>query len=136
VTDWDQTALRAAASIGISTGWQSRIVAIAHAAMFDDVNSIDRKYTKYAIEVSPPVGASAETAAITAAHVVLTQLVPDQKNMLDAALNTTLTNVADGAAKDAGTAVGQEVAAKLLELRSNDGIDAKVAYTPGTAPGA
>jgi hypothetical protein len=47
-----------------------------------------------------------------------------------------LANVADGAAKDAGTAVGREVAAKLLDLRNNDGIDAKVAYTPGTAPGA
>ena len=136
VTDWNETAIRAAASVGISTGWQSRIVAITHAAMFDAVNSIERKYTTYAVEVSPPAGASAEAAAITAAHTVLTSLLPDQKNMLDAALSTTLAKVADGAAKDAGTAVGREVAAKLLELRSNDGIDAKVAYTPGTAPGA
>jgi len=136
VTDWNQTAISAAASIGISTGWQSRIVAIAHAAMFDAVNSIERKYTKYAIEVSPPAGASADAAAITAAHAVLMQLVPDEKKKLDAALTTTLANVADGAAKDAGTAVGREVAAKLLDLRNNDGIDAKVAYTPGTAPGA
>ena len=136
VTDWNQTAISAAASIGISTGWQSRIVAITHAAMFDAVNSIERKYTKYAIEVSPPAGASADAAAITAAHAVLMQLVPDEKKKLDAALTTTLANVADGAAKDAGTAVGREVAAKLLDLRNNDGIDAKVAYTPGTAPGA
>ena len=136
VTEWNQTAIRAAASIGISTGWQSRIVAITHAAMFDAVNTIERKYTTYAVEVSPPAGASAEAAAITAAHAVLTQLVPDEKKMLDTALTTTLANVADGAAKDAGTAVGREVAAKLLDLRNNDGIDAKVAYTPGTAPGA
>ena len=136
VTDWNETAISAAASIGISTGWQSRIVAIAHAAMFDATNSIERKYTKYAIEVSPPAGASAEAAAITAAHAVLTQLVPDEKKKLDAALTTTLAKVADGAAKDAGAAVGREVAAKLLDLRSTDGIDAKVAYTPGTTPGA
>jgi hypothetical protein len=136
VTDWNETAIRAAASVGISTGWQSRLVAIAHAAMFDAVNSIERKYTKYAVEVAPPAGASAEAAAITAAHAVLTQLVPDQKTMLDAALTTALAKVADGAAKDAGTVVGREVAAKLLEIRKNDGIDAKVAYTPGTAPGA
>lgn len=135
VTDWNETALRAAASIGMGTGGQSRLVAIAHAAMFDAVNSIERKYTKYAVEVSPPAGASAEAAAITAAHTVLTQLVPDQRNMLDAARTTTLAKVADGAAKDAGAAVGQEVAAKMIELRSTDGIDAKVAYTPGTAPG-
>jgi hypothetical protein len=136
VIDWNQTALRAAASASSSTGLQSRIVAIAHAAMFDALNSIERKYTKYAVEVSPPAGASAEAAAVSAAHAVLTQLVPDQKNMLDAALTTTLAKVADGAAKDAGAAVGREVAAKMIELRSNDGIDAKVAYTPGTAPGA
>jgi hypothetical protein len=135
VTDWNQTAISAAASIGISTGVQSRIVAIAHAAMFDAVNSIERKYTKYAIEVAPPAGASAEAAAITAAHAVLTHLVPDEKKKLDAALTTTLANVADGAAKDAGAAVGREVAAKLLEVRSTDGIDTKVAYMPGTAPG-
>lgn len=136
VTDWNETAIRAAASVGISTGWQSRIVAIAHAAMFDAVNSIERQYTTYAVEVSPPAGASAEAAAITAAHTVLKHLVPDQKTMLDAALTTTLVNVPDGATKEAGAAVGREVAAKLLELRSNDGIDAKIAYTPGTAPGA
>ena len=94
VTEWNQTAIRAAASIGISTGWQSRIVAITHAAMFDAVNSIERKYTTYAVEVSPPAGASAEAAAITAAHAVLTQLVPDEKKMLDTALTTTLANVA------------------------------------------
>jgi PAP2 superfamily len=136
VTDWNETAIRAAASVGISTGWQSRIVAIAHAAMFDAVNSIERQYTPYAVEVSPPAGASAEAAAIAAAHAVLTALVPDQKTMLDAALATTLANVADGAAKEAGAAVGREVAATLLELRRHDGSDAKVAYTPGTAPGA
>jgi hypothetical protein len=136
VTDWNQTAIRAAATAVNGTGPQSRIVAIAHAAMFDAVNSIERKYTKYAVEVSPPAGASAEAAAIAAAHAVLTQLVPDQKKMLDAALTTTLAKVADGAAKDAGSVVGREVAAKVLEIRSNDGIDAKVAYTPGTAPGA
>jgi hypothetical protein len=67
VTDWNETAIRAAASIGISTGWQSRIVAITHAAMFDAVNTIERKYTTYAVEVSPPAGASAAAAAIRAA---------------------------------------------------------------------
>jgi hypothetical protein len=86
VTDWNQTAIRAAASIGISTGVQSRIVAMTHARMFDAVNSIERKYTTYAVEVSPSAGASAEAAAITAAHSMLTQLVPDEQKMLDTAL--------------------------------------------------
>ena len=122
VTDWNQTALSAAASVGgIGTGGQSRIVAIAHAAMFDAVNSIERKYTQYAIEIAPPAGASAEAAAIAAAHAVLTQLVPDEKTKLDAALTTTLAKVADGAAKDAGAAVGRDVAARMLELRSHLG---------------
>ena len=79
--------------------------------MFDAVNSIERKYTKYAVEVSPPAVASAEAAAITAAHTVLTHVVPDQRNMFDAALITTLANVADGAAKEAGVTVGRGVAA-------------------------
>jgi hypothetical protein len=136
VTDWNVTAIRVAATIGISTGVQSRLMATTHAAMFDAVNSIERKYTPYAVEVSPPAGASAEAAAITAAHGVLTQLVPDEKKMLDAALATTLAKVGDGAAKDAGAAVGREVAIKMVERRRTDGVDTTVAYTPGTTPGA
>jgi hypothetical protein len=61
-----------------------------------------------------------EAAAITAAHAVLTHLVPDEKKMLDAALTTTLANVADGAAKDAGAAVGR-VAAKLFDSGATTG---------------
>src|SRR5262245_34160617 len=99
--------------------------------MSDAVNSIERQYTTYAVEVSPPAGASAEAAAITAAHTVLTQLVPDQQKMLNAALTTTLAKVPNGPAKDEGAAVGREVAATMLEIRRNDGIDAKVGYTPG-----
>jgi hypothetical protein len=102
VTDWNLTAIRAAGTIGISTGVQSRLMAMTHAAIFDAVNSIERRYTPYAVEVSPPAGASAEAAAITAAHGVLTQLVPDERKMLDTALTTTLAKVADGPAKDAG----------------------------------
>jgi hypothetical protein len=134
VTDWNVTAIRAAATIGISTGVQSRLMAMTHAAMFDAVNSVERKYTPYAVEVAAPAGASAEAAAITAAHGVLTQLVPDEQKMLDAALTTTLAKVADGPAKDAGMAVGREVAAKMVERRRTDGLDATVAYTPGTTP--
>ena len=63
VTEWNQIAIRAAASIRINTGWQSCIVAITHAAMFDAVNSIERKYTTYAVEVSPLAGALAEAGA-------------------------------------------------------------------------
>jgi vanadium-dependent haloperoxidase-like protein len=136
VTDWNLTAIRAAATIGLSTGVQSRLMAMTHAAIFDAVNSIERRYTPYAVEVSPPAGASAEAAAITAAHGVLTQLVPDERKMLDTALTTTLAKVADGPAKDAGAALGREVAAKMVERRRTDGLDATVAYTPGTTAGA
>jgi hypothetical protein len=94
ITDWNVTAVRAAATVGISTGGQSRLMAMTHAAMFDAVNSIERTYTPSAVEVAPPAGASAEAAAITAAHGVLTQLVPDEQKMLDAALATTLATVA------------------------------------------
>jgi len=136
VTDWNVTAIRAASTIGISTGVQSRLMALTHAAMFDAINSIERKYTPYAIEVIPPTDASAEAAAVTAAHGVLMQLVPDEQKMLDTALATTLAKVADGPAKEAGAALGREVAAKMVERRRADGLDATVVYTPGTTPGA
>jgi len=105
-------------------------MSIAHAAMFDAVNSIERKYTKYAIEVSPPAGASADAAAITAAHAVLMQLVPDEKKKLDAALTTTLAQRGRWSSQRRGH--GGRVRSQLScsIFRNNDGIDAKVAYTP------
>ena len=55
--------------------------------------------------------------------------------MLDAALSVSLSGIADGQGKADGTALGQQIAEKILALRSSDGAAAKVAFTAKSGPG-
>src|SRR5262245_61235070 len=73
---------------------QARALAMVHAAMFDAVNAVDRKYTPYLVEVRVPDRVDAEAAAAAAAHAVLIALRPEQGATLDAALSVELARVA------------------------------------------
>src|SRR5207302_2969692 len=53
---------------------------------------------------------------------------------MKAALSTYLARLPDGAAKSDGIALGETVAAKVIEARANDGCDAPDAYRPRTSP--
>jgi hypothetical protein len=55
--------------------------------------------------------------------------------MLDAALNISMSNIPDGPGKIAGIALGGQIAEKIVALRSSDGADAKVAFTPHAGAG-
>jgi hypothetical protein len=94
-----------------------------HIAIFDAVNSIERSFTPYFIEVRASRGASKEAATAQAAHDVLVALYPGQQDMLDAALAESLDDLTpDGC--DQGIAVGQAVASAILDWRRTDGWDA------------
>lgn len=135
VIDWNVTALSVTQAAGASAATQYRALAIAHAAIFDAVNAIDRRYTTYAVSVKAPAGASSEAAAAAAAHEALVRLYPAQQTALDTALTASLAKIPEGQSKADGIKVGQEVAEKLVALRSKDGTDAKVDYKPGSGPG-
>jgi hypothetical protein len=101
----------------------SRSSAMMHIAIFDAVNSIERSFTPYFIEVRASRGASKEAATAQAAHDVLVALYPGQQDMLDAALAESLDSLPpDGC--DQGIAVGQAVASAILDWRRTDGWDA------------
>jgi hypothetical protein len=102
-------------------GWRS--LAMLHIAIFDAVNSIERSFTPYFIEVSASQSASKEAAAAQAAHDVLVALYPGQQEMLDAALAESLDSLPPGRALR-GIAVGQAVASAILDWRRADGWDA------------
>jgi hypothetical protein len=104
-------------------------------AMYDAVNSIDRRYRPFAVRVNAPRGASKDAAAATAAHDVLSHYFPAQAATLDAALAASLAKIADGQSKTDGVAVGQSVAAQWVALRTGDGLEAPLTYTPGHGPG-
>jgi len=135
VTDWNQTALQATEVAGLPPPPQARAMAMVHAAIYDAVNAIDRRYVVYAVDVQAMPGASKVAAAAAAANGILTRLFPTQQMTLDAALTASLGPVPDGDAKAQGVAVGREVAAKSFELRRNDGANQKAQYSFASGPG-
>ena len=115
---------------------QSRVYAMVHGAMFDAVNAIDRRYHSYAADLRADSSASQHAAAAAAAHAVLADLYPMQRQALDASLAATLATVQDGPAKTAGTTLGKAAAENMLVLRRNDRMDDKAAYAPRSGLGA
>jgi hypothetical protein len=99
----------------------------------DAVNAITRDYTTYLHRRRAPWGASADAAAIGAAHRALTSLFPTQAAALDAARASSLASHSVSSA-DPGIAFGEAVATRILALRSADG--AAQAQFPYTAPHA
>jgi hypothetical protein len=135
VSDW-HTNMESAVVV---TGKKSPTVAVvyfayADIAMFDAVNSIDRRFQPFAVQVQAPRDASKEAAASVAAHDVLVHYLPLQQTTLDTDLQASLGTIADGPAKTDGINVGHAVAAQWLALRSGDGLEAAVSLqqpTPG-----
>jgi hypothetical protein len=105
--------------------------------MFEAVNAIAREFQPYAVRLDPIDGASAEAAAIAAAHAALIQLYPEQRALLDAGRDASLAAIADGAAKRDGIALGHAAAEAMLKLREHDGAAAAIAaiYQPLAGPG-
>lgn len=133
VTDWNVTALGVSElTLAPAT---TRALAITHAAIFDAVNAVTRSHTAYLIQPQAPAGTSQDAAAAAAAYGVLVWLYPNQKARLDEALKASLGKLPEGAARDNGVAVGRQVAEKYVAVRTGDGADRKVDYTPGTGAG-
>jgi hypothetical protein len=89
----------------------------------------------FAVDVDAPPEASAEAAVSAAAYRVLVHHLPLHADaILDPAYEASLASIADGAAKDAGVAVGEQVAAALIELRAGDGFLDPDPYRPPVPP--
>jgi len=125
VLQWNQVLQRAVRVQGAQppTIRVERSYAMMHAAMFDAVNSIERAFKPYFVEVRAARGASAQAAAAQAAYDILTALYPQQQATFDAELAASLEGIPPGQARK-GIAVGQVVAERILAWRSTDGWDA------------
>ncbi|WP_225096380.1 vanadium-dependent haloperoxidase [Streptomyces sp. CoH27] len=102
----------------------TRSFALLQAAEYDAVVSISRGGPAYLFSVSAPRGARADAAADQAAHDVLVALYPGKRAGVDQRLRSQLSAIPGGPDKQAGTAVGAEVARRLISLRSDDGSSA------------
>ncbi len=137
ITDWDEKAEVVVTPIlsGTSPHMAWRMMGMVHAAMFDAVNSIERRYRPYLVQLPADPATSKEAAAAAAAAAVLATVDAKTAGEMKAALATYLRSIPDGTAKSDGVKLGEAVAAKVAAARANDGSDAPDAYRPRTSPG-
>ena len=122
LTDWNQILVSALTATNTNPQNSGRIAAITHAAVFDAVNGIDRRYTPYFVTDDAPRRASRRAAAVQAAYVVLSALLPTQASGLQRQRDASIAAIRlSDREVDAGIAWGQFVADKLLAERSTDG---------------
>jgi hypothetical protein len=110
-------------------------VGFVHAAVYDAVVGVRGRYTPYTFDRRAPHGASAQAAAVAAAHRILVTYEPYAQATLDARYAGSLSRIPDGRAKTTGVAYGNRVADHLVALRAHDGRDAPVQFTKPPAPG-
>jgi hypothetical protein len=141
VTDWDEKAIAAVAPLATVPSPYTpyaayRMMGIVHAAMFDAVNSIERRYRPYLVQLPADAGTSMDAAAAAAAAAVLATI--DQKTAGDmkTALAGYVASIPDGAAKSDGLKLGEAIAAAVVEARAGDRANAPDDYRPRTTPGA
>src|SRR6266849_5507595 len=139
ITDWDEKAVTVVTPMASLSGtlpyMAQRMMGMVHAAMFDAVNSIEQRYRPYLVQLPAAPSTSKEAAAAAAAAAVLASIDAKTAGDMKAALATYLAPLPDGVAKSDGVRLGEAVAAKVIEVRANDGCDAPDAYRPRTSPG-
>jgi hypothetical protein len=136
VLTWNEIAVNAAIQTNQSPYAQARFAAIAQLAVFTAVNAITGDYEPYIDTVPAQPDASADAAAVAAAYRVLSTYFGSNatvQGILDTARATSLAAIADGPAKDAGTAVGEAAATAMISLRASDGSTPAQFYTPPAA---
>jgi hypothetical protein len=136
-TRWVEHSLDVVRDEGIDVGRAGRLYAMTFAAIYDAVNGIERarheSRREHAI-VSPsgaPTHADPRVAAAAAAHAVLVGLAPNQKVVLDAALNEEIKRHGGPFNQSVyrGQRWGAFVGEQVVFIRSSDG-----SSTPDTLP--
>src|ERR1700674_2426469 len=141
ITDWDEKAVAVvmpAGPLGVSQQIYTaqRMMGMVHAAILHALNSIERRYQPYLVQLPADRATSKEAAAAAAAAAVLATIDEKTAGVMKVTLASYLASIPDdGAAKADGIKLGEAVAAKVLEARANDGHDAVDDYRPRTTPG-
>ena len=123
ITDWNLKASGFVSEAKLGTPPAVRTMAIVQTAVYEAMNAA-------------PSTASTDAAVAAANRVTLTKLMPTQQAAIDAAYQTALAQMVDGAATTTGIAIGEQAANAVLVRRSDDGAVAAESYRPYTAAGA
>jgi len=136
VTSWNQLGVQVLTSDPTKPGPQGFLyVGFLQVAVYDAVVGVHRRYEQFRDLARPARPASAEAAALAAAHDVLRAYVPTAATTLDTAYAASLAGIRPGRARDNGLAYGALVAQSLIDARAHDGRDAPFAPLPAPAPG-
>jgi hypothetical protein len=104
-------------------------------AVYEAVNAITKRYPPDRVTPNAVHDASVAAAVAAANRATLSRLVPAQQATIDRAYGSALAAIADGLAKTAGIAVGEQAAAAVLAWRAADGAGASERYRPATTAG-
>jgi hypothetical protein len=134
ITDWND---KACAITGKAGGGATghRLMAVVQVAVFEAVNSIDPQYAPYMEKIAAPRGASIDAAVAAANRATMLELVPTEKAAIDAAYQSAMAAIPEGAAKADGVAVGEKAAAMMLARAAKDGPSGADNYQPHTTAG-
>jgi hypothetical protein len=145
VLDWSTEARRAIVPVSAGPenygnkfpGEAALYMGIVHVAIYDAAVAIEGGYEPYAIALTAPPNTSAAAAIATAAHHTIVGcpdcnpphtglqpplgLTPEQQAILDGDYAAYLAAIPEGMAKTNGIAIGEQVAAAVVALRTNDG---------------
>ena len=136
IADWNAVAV---ATIVVDAGKANAEAfmwyAYHQAAAYNAVVGITRRYELYKWSHLGPTGASPEAAAAVASHDLLLEYFPASATRLSDALALSLGAIPDGSSKDAGIAYGEQAAARIIQLRADDGRFGATTFDEPEAPG-
>jgi hypothetical protein len=136
ISDWNALAVTTLAGDTTKSPVQAILyTAFVQAAVYNAVVGIEGRYAPYRFHARAPRGASAQAAAVAAAHRVLVAYSPYAQATLDAAYAASLAQIPEGRAKTRGIAFGTRAADHLIRLRAHDGRNAPIFFTQPPAPG-
>lgn len=135
ITDWNQTAIDVMKAANVAGNPWTRSMAMMNVAMSDAVNTVQNRYARFIANGPRAPKASSEAAAAAAAREMLVRLYPDQKAKILPAYGASLSAIPEGAARNDGILIGEQVAAAVFAERANDATSVPDTYRPVATPG-
>ncbi len=135
VNDWNVRANTIVVAAKLPPPPAYRAMAMVQTAVYEAVNAVTGRYPPGQVKLHTAAGASLEAAVAAANRVVLSALIPAQQAAIDNDYQQALSAIAEGAAKTAGIATGEQAGAAVLAWRADDGAATPENYRPRTTPG-
>src|SRR5690606_9593781 len=126
IIDWNKLFCRVMQEDGIENidgranpGWSTRTAAMMNGAMYDAFQAVERTHKPLAYSQTH-LSASKEAAAAQAAHDIILHAYPLQGNMLQPALESTLSSIPDTPGRQMGIDLGKQIAQHYITMRAAD----------------